>query len=108
MDSEEIVGAFFSGLVTSPLINTLFPIIVSMTITNSESLPFFTKWLLRMLPFVLLLVLFFTIIDSIESFVAGILGVVFSIAVFGGIGIVGMVTITACFVVVAAKISQMQ
>ena len=108
MDIGKIVGAFVSGLATSPLVNALFPITVSMVFTNSESLPFLTKWLFRALPFFILLMLFLMVIDSSESFVAGVLGLVFSIVVFGSIGIVGLVVMVAIFVVVAVKLSQMQ
>lgn len=104
MNEEKVVGAFFSGLVTSPLVNTLFPIIVSLYFDNSASLPFLTKWILRMTPFVLLLVLFMAVIDSTESFVAGVLGLLFSIVVFGGIGISGLVTMVAILAVAAVKI----
>ncbi|WP_224448648.1 hypothetical protein [Haloprofundus salilacus] len=104
MDREKVVAAFFSGLATSPLVNTLFPIIVSLNFDNSASLPFLTKWVLRMIPFVLLLVLFMAVIDSTESFVAGVLGLMFSIAVFDGIGVSGLVTMVAVLTVAAVKI----
>ncbi|SEK90443.1 hypothetical protein SAMN04488691_102120 [Haloferax larsenii] len=104
MDRRNVSSAFISGLVTSPLVNTLFPILVSIFFENSASLPFLTKWILRAVPLVLLLVIFMAVIDSPESFVASLLGLLFSLLVFGSIGIVGLVTMVAIYVVVAMRI----
>lgn len=104
IDWDEIGGAFISGLVSSPLINALFPFIVSLYFENSQSFPFLTKWLLRLIPFVILLVLFLAVIDSVESFIAGVIGLIFSILVFGSIGVSGIVVMVTIFVFAVIKI----
>lgn len=100
MDFEELGGLFFAGVVIGILVNTFFPFLLSLTIENTSSLALHVRAIFILIPLLLLAIPVITIFESIESFIAGVFGVIFSILVLRSVGITEVILIFAIAMVV--------
>lgn len=87
MDFEELGGLFFTGVVVGILVNTFFPFLLSLTIENTSSLSPHVRAIFILIPLLLLAIPVITIFESVESFIAGVFGVAFSIIVLRSVGV---------------------
>lgn len=98
MDFKELGSSFFAGVIIGILVNKFFPFLISLTIENTSSLDPHLRVVFILIPLVLLAYPVITTFESIESFIAGVGGVIFSIFVLRSVGITEVVLIFAIMI----------
>lgn len=104
MDPEEVYEGFVAGLIISLFTNTLFPFILSSTVENTESLPLYIRILFLLLPLSIPVVVALLVLQSKESLVAGVIGVLFSVFALQAAGISELVVAVAIIGYIAYKV----
>jgi len=100
MDFDELWGFFIGGVIIGILVNSFFPFLLSLTIQNTSSLSLPLRAIFLLIPLLFLAFPVITTLDSIESFIAGIFGVLFSIFVLRSIGVTEVVLTVAIVIVI--------